>query len=312
VKLPFDFATKLILRLVLPGAILTATLWPLVSAGLIFLGVSFNVPLTAAVSIMLLGWLTLLLDMPIYMFFEGRRFWPERLRKWGIGRESARLQSIVSKSSSAQQAGQSALELDLQTLSFPLGANGEPEARYPTRLGNLITAFEEYPLRKYGLDGTFVWPRLLVSIDKDLRSELDDQQAVADSALYVTAALVVVSICCIVYAFLAATYPSGLPALPSSETLAAVSAASAALAYGLYRLSLFRQAQYGDMFAATFDQHRSKIDWSSLAKDLTSFMGDNQTTYLSPQDINRGAVRFLKWHQYRKIGTTKNETVRGW
>ena len=65
-----------------------------------------------------------------------------------------------------------------------------PRALWPTRLGNLIAAYEQYPRLKYGLDAVFYWPRLWVTISKDLREEIDNQQAQADGLLYVAAALI--------------------------------------------------------------------------------------------------------------------------
>jgi hypothetical protein len=56
----------------------------------------------------------------------------------------------------------------------------------PTRLGNLTYEYELYPNCKYGLDSVFFFYRTWVSIDKDLRDELDRKQASVDGAFYLS------------------------------------------------------------------------------------------------------------------------------
>jgi len=95
VKLPFDFANKLLLRLVLPGALLTATVWPVLLAVLHWVHVAAPDAVIVPIAILIFGWVILLLDMPIYMIAEGRRYWPNWLRTWGVARESARLRGLT-------------------------------------------------------------------------------------------------------------------------------------------------------------------------------------------------------------------------
>lgn len=104
-KLPFDFAAKFILRLVLPGALFTALFWPL--ALLILRVLKLDVPdaVSVPIAILLFGWLILLADMPIYMLFEGRRFWPRWLRRWGVAREQARVRRLQKAYDRAETAG---------------------------------------------------------------------------------------------------------------------------------------------------------------------------------------------------------------
>mgnify|MGYP000847476572 CR=1 FL=1 len=50
------------------------------------------------------GFALLLLDRPIYMLLEGRRFWPEKLQDWGVAQQAARLTQLQSASGSASGA----------------------------------------------------------------------------------------------------------------------------------------------------------------------------------------------------------------
>lgn len=73
-------------------------------------------------------------------------------------------------------------------------------AKYPTRLGNIITEFEEYSTRKYEADGVFYWSRVWWKLPKEVRESLDDMQAMVDGALYVAALLYAMALLCLLYA----------------------------------------------------------------------------------------------------------------
>ena len=60
--------------------------------------------------------------------------------------------------------------------SFPRNA----EEILPTRLGNTIHAFEDYPDTRYGMDAVELWPRLVAKVDKEYRAVLDDAKASFD------------------------------------------------------------------------------------------------------------------------------------
>ena len=47
----------------------------------------------------------------------------------------------------------------------------------PTRFGNVIRAFEAYPLDTYGVDATPAWPRLASVVSKDFACEIEDARA---------------------------------------------------------------------------------------------------------------------------------------
>ncbi|HEX8670661.1 MAG TPA: hypothetical protein VF710_02180 [Longimicrobium sp.] len=50
----------------------------------------------------------------------------------------------------------------------------------PTRLGNVIRAFEEYPRAVYGISAISLWPRLIAVVDKDYKPVLDEAKASLD------------------------------------------------------------------------------------------------------------------------------------
>jgi len=58
------------------------------------------------------------------------------------------------------------------------------EARLmPTRLGNAFAVIEEYPFRRYGMDGVTFWPRLIHVISEDYKTAIDDAKTTLDSLL---------------------------------------------------------------------------------------------------------------------------------
>lgn len=55
-----------------------------------------------------------------------------------------------------------------------------PELVLPTRLGNVIRSFEEYPRAVYGISTVSVWPRLVGVLSKESLTLLDDTKAAFD------------------------------------------------------------------------------------------------------------------------------------
>ena len=95
-KLPFDLGVKLVFRLLLPGFFLMLGVRPLLLSALESSGAGTAYhDLALTVATLILGWLLTILDMPIYMLFEGRRFWPARLLLYGLRREEFRLERWI-------------------------------------------------------------------------------------------------------------------------------------------------------------------------------------------------------------------------
>src|SRR6187549_1740917 len=93
-KMPFDLGIKLLFRLLLPGAILTLGIHPMLAWLLRRAGAASHWDVALGVSVMALGWLVVILDMPIYMFLEGRAFWPSFAKRSAVKRQVRRVQRI--------------------------------------------------------------------------------------------------------------------------------------------------------------------------------------------------------------------------
>ncbi len=94
-KLPFDLRVKLIFRLILPGFFLTLGLFPALATVRDRAQWSIAAEYIFILSILVTGWFITLLDQPIYMLFEGRRFWPMRMRTYFVTQEQKRLRQLL-------------------------------------------------------------------------------------------------------------------------------------------------------------------------------------------------------------------------
>jgi hypothetical protein len=324
-KLPVSFGNKLFFRVVAPGVVLAIALTRFTQTLLQIYGLKVSFIYVLPAEIIIFGWLCLALDMPIYMLFEGRRFWPSWLLNLGRKRERARLLSLYRSMRrhditrfhhqfnrrTRMDANRRYLECAFDLNGFPLHpTTAVPNVLWPTRLGNLIAAYEQYPRLKYGMDSVFYWPRLWVAINKDLRDEIDNQQAQADGILYLSAALVAAAGILFAYAIVDTVNPKILmyPQSPAAEVFAGLLCVGSSIA--LYRISMYSHAQFGELFKAVFDQHRSLLNLDEVI-DLVAHITPNTRLHTQIVPIrNMAAWRFLRWHRVRIPGQTINRRVR--
>ena len=313
-KLPFDFGTKLIFRLVLPGLILAIASAPLVFAFAHIIGVDVDQLKVLVLGTLFWGWIITLADMPIYMLYEGRRFWPHRFREWGLAHERRRLVKIQHNVTPelARTDRRLYLENAVELLSFPLDDFGNPEVRFPTRVGNLITAYETYTRVKYGLDAIFFWPRLWVVLDKDIREEVDNQQAIADASIYASFATYSAAAILLCYAVANGIFHSRLADVPSPVGLLILAAACIGIGYSIYRISLFAHAQFGELFKAVFDQHRKKLIIDDTVEKVGNLTGDADALKRPETELYAMVSRYLRWHRIRPPGEKINYTPDAW
>ncbi|MBV8526084.1 MAG: hypothetical protein JOY71_28905 [Acetobacteraceae bacterium] len=360
-KLPVSFGTKLVFRLLLPGAVLAAVMARIVHTVAISYGIKVPIAYSFLVEAALWGWLIVVLDMPIYILFEGRRFWPQWISSALRDLQRARLLKILramrhyearmkllpsylvqhpcapstrvrsnwlmevrcylggqrpvmdSRSLSRirdwqvrnakSEASRLYFEAVTKLKDFPLDRRtAMPTVSSPTRLGNLIAAYEQYPLLKYRLDPAFFWWRIWVTIDKDLREEIDNQQALVDGTLYMVAALFAAVVVLLAYAFIDWAWPNALMYHeyegPGFNLLAAVLCLIAG--YSLYSISLYAHSTFGELFKAVFDQNHSKIDLAEIVEFVAETAGDPSLENKTFLEKNWAAYRFLRWHRVKR------------
>ena len=319
-KLPFDLGVKLIFRLLLPGFLLMLGLRPILLTLVDRAGAKAYSDTACIVTALVLGWVITLLDMPIYMAFEGRRFWPVRLWEFGLRREAARLQrwidarqsnydkSLTDRNPLYQRRYQ---EASVEVRRFPIDEDtGEALAAFPTRLGNVVTAFEEYPLTRYGADAIFFFPRIWATLDKDTKEDLDTQQALADSALYSSFAVFVTGLLWLSYAVLPLVV-SSLRYTATPRIALVIGIVSLGASFALYRAAIHVNDQFGAAFRALFDLKLPAVGKQMIGPDgvlatVAQVTGDFSVFNGSAQDRYKIVWRYLQNYRVKcpKCGKT--------
>jgi len=314
-KLPFEFGIKLIFRLVLPGFLLTVGLYPAIVTLREDAGWTISVEYLLVFSVIITGWLLLTLDQPIYMFLEGRRFWLPSVRAIFLRRERARLKKVIRAEARFYQLSESYtgikkhnyfqrhIEASVEKRKFPLDANGQPEAKFPTRLGNLIDSYESYPFNRYGVDAIFHWYRIWLRLDKDLREELDNRQALADSSLYASIALFISGLLWLFYWLLLMT-GSQLIRHVSIDGAVWLGIGFVVISYVMYRAALYPQAQFGESFKSVFDVHEKEINVTRIVERVADLTNNPRLLNQSRPQQFQTAWRYL--HNY-KVKCTEPE-----
>jgi hypothetical protein len=262
-------------------------------------------------ALVFLGLLVNLLDMPIYQVFEGRRFWPDWLRSRLIDRQSTRLRRLQSEIARYRSLGRHdlATEVEILTTDFPLTSDGGRVAKYPTRLGNIITEYEEYPTRKYEADGVFYWSRVWWKMPKEVRDSLDDMQAMVDGALYLSALLYLIAPLCILYAIIDTYLAPDLIRAVSGLRLVLLAALSVTAGYAFYRLSLPAHRQFGEQVKAMFDCFLAEVNVQPVIDVIARKTGEYRVKGESPSVAYRIAWRYLRWHRFRPYDATDNVNI---
>jgi len=232
---------------------------PLVHAVLHATGILISIKYLFAFEVVGWGWAIIICDMRIYMLFEGRRYWPGRICRWLVCRQKQRVSKLLQHVNDPKIDNRTQLEAAVELACFPFNDNGEPYVEFPTRLGNLIESYETYPNIKYGLDAVFYWYRLWVTLDNDLREEIDNAQAVAGSTVYMAFTFYIAGALMLVYAAAGFLLNAGsqyfpwlqgikLPYVPEPHYLTGLALVCFVSGFSIYRLSLPIHSQFGELF----------------------------------------------------------------
>ena len=153
--------------------------------------------------VLILGGLALMLALllsglhyPIVRFLEGYplRRWRDRFTVLGVldkkmtgrwDREFERLSILRNGPHQSPERTNAARELNVR---FPAQA----KHILPTRLGNVIRAFETHPRKRYGFDGVSAWPRIELLLTDGERADVAESKG--DFAFFVNALVVTVTV----------------------------------------------------------------------------------------------------------------------
>lgn len=142
----------------------------------------------ATLVIILLTGLLYNLNTSLIRLYEGYPWQHSWLGKWAIARHRRRREWAESRRTYLRKLIQEIKKTPdprLEVWRTRLGQRVTneypgPELVLPTRLGNVIRSFEEYPRAVYGISTVSVWPRLVGVLNKETLTLLDDTKASFD------------------------------------------------------------------------------------------------------------------------------------
>ena len=297
-KLPFSLSLKFVFRLLLPGFILSLGILPILQTILEELKLTTSYEFVFSLSVVILGWIFVIFDMPIYMLFEGRRYWPKPLWNYFKALEEKRLKKIkIILKDSRNSDVNNYLEASIEIRRFPMEDDGNYYVKFPTRIGNLIAAYEMYPERSYGMDSVCYWYRIWLTLEEQIREEIDNQQALADSTIYVITALNICSLLCIIYAILQIINIQLIKNLPNQYLLIGFAILIFIGSYILYRFSLHIHSTFGEMFKSVFDNYRGNFSIEDIIQEISEVTKDTTLVNLPKKEQYKIVWRYL--HNYR-------------
>lgn len=208
------------------------------------------------------------LNGPIIRFYEGYPWRGSLLGRWRSGvhqKEFVRarerwqgLDTLLSRRGASTMPGYDEVTAYWNHLGRELNSlfPTEEEAVLPTRLGNILRSFEDYPERQYGMEAITLWPRLVSRVDERFAVQIDDAKSSLDFMLNS-------SLLCGLLAFLFGAvrlhYPVGL--VEPSAWLPALLVFGVLLGGSilLYVLSLPRASAWGNVVKSAFDLYRQDL-----------------------------------------------------
>ncbi|HJQ35556.1 MAG TPA: hypothetical protein VKB93_00310 [Thermoanaerobaculia bacterium] len=233
------------------AALLPAALFVLALQRFVF--PQWQLAVLAAAAVAVAGLLHVL-NAPIVRLYEGYPWMNGPLGKWSIARHRRRLQEAVDGRLAAREARVALRAIDpalaerLQSVQNAMAARAFndyplPGSVLPTRLGNVIRSFENYPRRQYGIWAVTLFPRFVARIPREFAAVIDDAKTMLDVLLHLSFLSLVFSL--IVCA-----------ACPFTAEAITCIAAGLALSAIFYAASIGRAGEWGQLVRASFDLYR--------------------------------------------------------
>ena len=205
------------------------------------------------------------LNIPLIRLYEGYPWQNSLLGQWSTKRQLRRANLLKQIRDRARILTRQAREKDVSNalpddFSDLLNLSGRARSAFPvretsilpTRLGNVIRAFEGYANVKYGIDAIMLWPRLAEKLPKDTSESLDSAKASFDfmlncSVLSILTAAAVLTAGLVRHHPFTSSYLGGWPVQ---------TACFCALAYLSYLGAINRAASWGMEVKVAFDLYR--------------------------------------------------------
>lgn len=260
------FGSAQLQRLLLPGLVAAAGLHAYLPRFATRLGAPLELNGNAifVVEVILYGFLISTAATPIIYIYEGFRApWLTRPAKACNSAKLKRfLAELVELYTEKKEESERAERITSYLADFPYRKRDDGalifEVERPTRLGNLIAAYELYPKRVYDIDGIFFWRHLNYLAPEAARKDVDGKSTWAESILLSSAAGAGVALVALVF-LLARLVGHCAPAIAFLPSPLSVPAAWWTFAFGaasfgvFYRLSWPAYRDYRDSFRSMVD-----------------------------------------------------------
>ena len=246
---------------------------PIISAFAFFEGIKLNL----SVFILMIFFSSIFLysmNMPIIKLYEGllgRKWFPlwKYLEKRRRDEFNNLMQTLKDKSYNSDKER---YQIEKKIMdNFPSTENDI----LPTRLGNVIAAFEHYPYRRYNIDAITIWPRLISVIPDSYKTYIDDSKAHFCFLINMSLVSLIIGFECIIFAFLYYFYH-----------LLYFSFLSILLSYIFYRFSFIAARSWGEIVKSSFDLYRY-----SLLNNLGIYLPDEAVN----SDFEANLWEELQW-----------------
>ena len=285
------------------------------------------------------------LNVPIIRFFEGYTWehsWFGKRRKTRYRKE---LDSVLELRPRVQDLQDIMVRRDqretqkttndrtnaLSSIRIKLGliVNREYPARgsvLPTKLGNVIRSFENYPQRQYKMAAITLYPRLVGILDKDYLAQIDNAKSSFDFTINCSVLSAVLGLSILVAGLV---YPIPFSAPPLAIFWLIKIAFFLFVSWGFYLSSIGRASEWGDLVKGAFDLYRWKLLeqlgfkrppatmeaerdlWEAISAQL--IFGDRpkmrSLEYVSPTPFARGVPRSAKLEITRGVSKTETEDI---
>lgn len=263
----FAFGYPFFLRVIFPGfwasIVLYALLWPWIGQ-MVNIGQAANMALFFSGMTIALGLITTFADLPIYSLYEGRACWPGWLRRRLTRRLQSKIDKLVDRATKTtdETDEHERAEIWAWLRRFPRTEEGRPQGVSPTLIGNILSAYEGYPLQRYGMDSVFYWHRIWLTLDDKTRREIDSLWAPADAVTYLSFLSFsgfVVSIPLLIVSLVHGSW-SAFFAVDLRLLWGATTPSLLLVGWMFYMLSLPLHVANGEIFKSVFDVYRKQVE----------------------------------------------------
>lgn len=144
----------------------------------------------AVLLVLILTALLFVANVPLVRLYEGYPWQDSWIGQWRIARHRRRLQDICAEEVVLGRMIRALLRRNPEDKRLPelrrrrdkltrsrLDDFPKPVSVLPTRLGNVIRAFENYPARQYRMAGVELWPRLVPLLSKEVAASVDSAKS---------------------------------------------------------------------------------------------------------------------------------------